>query len=187
MPDVGISQTDQVWLPGVCRSAIQVAVMKGMERDDCADETELPGLRQSACLVYEDNPTLFQAVYRIGKLCNDKHYGFTLKPCPEGIPEIFINKYSFTDKHVGLFGRHVDWGPQKPSRRKLTVTLQLSPSANYQGGDLIYYTGPESAECKREQSSATVFPSWTLHEVTPLTAGERWSLVAFLEGPRPFF
>jgi PKHD-type hydroxylase len=30
----------------------------------------------------------------------------------------------------------------------------------------------------------TLFPSWSLHRVTPVTKGTRYSLVAWVSGPR---
>ena len=35
----------------------------------------------------------------------------------------------------------------------------------------------------REQGQIIVFPSYTLHEVTPITKGTRYSLVSWVSGP----
>ncbi|WP_395007140.1 2OG-Fe(II) oxygenase [Cypionkella sp.] len=39
------------------------------------------------------------------------------------------------------------------------------------------------AEASRNRGTATVFPSFVLHRVTPVTAGTRWSLTLWSHGP----
>jgi PKHD-type hydroxylase len=36
----------------------------------------------------------------------------------------------------------------------------------------------------KEQGKLIAFPSYTLHEVKPVTKGERYSLVAWITGPQ---
>ena len=36
---------------------------------------------------------------------------------------------------------------------------------------------------KKERGLITVFPAWTLHQVTPVVKGTRQSLVAWVSGP----
>ena len=77
---------------------------------------------------------------------------------------------------------HTDWGGTA-SNRKVSLTVQLSPSKDYKGGNVVLYDGPDPWVVDRTQGAATFFPSWTLHEVKPLMKGERWALVAFFCGP----
>jgi PKHD-type hydroxylase len=35
-----------------------------------------------------------------------------------------------------------------------------------------------------EQGSISMFPSYLLHQVTPVTSGERWVIVIWINGPR---
>ena len=70
------------------------------------------------------------------------------------------------------------------SCRKLSVTVNLSDPNEYRGGSLkLGAVGqPEAAEL-RARGSMLVFPSFVEHGVTPLLAGQRYSLVAWFSGP----
>jgi len=80
------------------------------------------------------------------------------------------------------YGWHLDIGPGPGARRKLSITLQLSDPSDYEGGDLEFRV-PDMA-ASRARGSMTIFPSWTVHRVSPVTRGERWSLVSWISGPR---
>jgi predicted 2-oxoglutarate/Fe(II)-dependent dioxygenase YbiX len=38
---------------------------------------------------------------------------------------------------------------------------------------------------RKQRGFVVAFPSWTLHQVTPVTQGNRQSLVAWITGPAP--
>jgi hypothetical protein len=75
--------------------------------------------------------------------------------------------------------------------RKLSLTINLSSPDEYEGGDLKFDHGPHEINryttCKeiRPQGSCVVFPSFTFHQVTPVTKGTRYSLVLWTLG-HPF-
>lgn len=80
------------------------------------------------------------------------------------------------------------------SVRKLSVVVQLSDPALYEGGELQIFDVAEDADrddldafhaAASAQGSAVVFPSFEYHRVLPMRAGVRHSLVAWLSGP-PF-
>jgi len=79
------------------------------------------------------------------------------------------------------------------SVRKLSVTISLTDSNTYEGGNLKFDLGENAdvenrfIECTeiRPQGSIIVFPSYNLHQVTPVTKGTRYSLVIWYYG-RPF-
>jgi PKHD-type hydroxylase len=69
--------------------------------------------------------------------------------------------------------------------RKLSFSLVLSDSADYEGGALEFFTssaGPSEAEQKRGRVIA--FPSYMVHRVTPITKGVRKSIVFWVVGPK---
>lgn len=75
--------------------------------------------------------------------------------------------------------------PKTPiADRKLSVVVQLSEPDRYQGGDLqlerFVHPNPEEL---RSRGAMIVFPSILFHRVTPITKGERSSLVGWMEGP----
>lgn len=78
------------------------------------------------------------------------------------------------------FRPHEDTGPHQ-STRKLSFSVQLSPSADYQGCDLIFPHRGETAD--REQGTLTVFPSILRHTVTPVIRGTRYAIVGWIHGP----
>ncbi len=76
--------------------------------------------------------------------------------------------------------------------RKLSVTVSLSDPANYDGGNLKFDFGPHGEKerfytCEeiRPRGSVIIFPSHIYHQVTPVTRGTRYSLVAWNLG-KPF-
>ena len=81
-------------------------------------------------------------------------------------------------------GWHVDCGEGPNTTRKLSLTVQLSDPAAYDGGDLEFLAMPASS-FMRHRGAAILFPALLAHRVTPVTRGSRHSLVAFLNGP-PF-
>lgn len=77
------------------------------------------------------------------------------------------------------------WRPGRSSspdiRRKLAVTINLN-TGDYEGGDLRFPEyGPELIQPPR--GGAVVFSCLMLHEVLPVTSGERFVLLMFLKQP----
>lgn len=84
----------------------------------------------------------------------------------------------------GHFGWHSDIGAGNwAAKRKLTVVVQLSDPADYDGGALELWPDSNVATAPRSRGLATVFPSFVLHRVTPVTRGTRWSLTLWAHGP----
>tara|TARA_Y100001938_G_C8094118_1_gene437001 strand:+ start:3365 stop:3961 length:597 start_codon:yes stop_codon:yes gene_type:complete len=77
---------------------------------------------------------------------------------------------------------HIDTGPGK-FVRKISASLQLSDGSEYVGGDLIIKNGRDEIPVDRTRGSLIVFPSTSLHKVTPIVSGQRESLVIWLSGP----
>lgn len=83
----------------------------------------------------------------------------------------------------GFYGWHTDFAGVRPLR-KLSISIQLSTSDDYEGGDLELMYGTEPQKLDRTRGAFIVFPSFMLHRVTPVTRGTRWSLVSWILGPR---
>jgi|TARA_R100001244_G_scaffold33925_1_gene31520 PKHD-type hydroxylase len=66
--------------------------------------------------------------------------------------------------------------------RKLSLTIQLTDPSKYEGGDLEIFQSHEPLKMEKEQGMAILFPSYVLHGVTPITKGERCSLVGWFTG-----
>lgn len=94
----------------------------------------------------------------------------------------------YDSEYLGHYGQHMDgvYGePSETQRRKLSLSIQLTSSNEYEGGDLILY--PYSFDAPilsdKDQGSMTLFRSHIIHEVKPVTKGTRFSLVAWVIGP----
>lgn len=85
----------------------------------------------------------------------------------------------------GFYGWHIDRGDKGVAapRRKLSISVQLSPPDDYEGGDLEINADATPIVAPRAQGCAIAFPSYALHRVTPVRRGVRHSLVAWLHGP----
>jgi len=108
---------------------------------------------------------------------NLKYYGFDITSLEEGIQ---LTSYDANDS--GTYGWHQDFrGDGTP--RKLSLVLQLSEPTEYKGGELELLTSKTPIAIEKERGRITIFPSWTLHQVTPVTEGTRQSLVVWVSGP----
>lgn len=86
----------------------------------------------------------------------------------------------------GLYDWHMDKGRytrSEISRRKLGLTIQLTKPEEYGRGDLELKLGDDDLLMPGQRGTAIIFPSYVLHRVTPVSYGERRSLVAWVSGP----
>jgi len=97
----------------------------------------------------------------------------------------FIEGFQFTHypSPGGKYKKHIDRG-KNMLIRKLSLTIQLSDPNSYKGGDFVLYEADQPILIPKEQGKLIAFPSYTLHEVKPVTKGERYSLVAWITGPQ---
>jgi predicted 2-oxoglutarate/Fe(II)-dependent dioxygenase YbiX len=76
------------------------------------------------------------------------------------------------DLHAGAAGR------------KLAGVVQLSDPDKYDGGALLMRFAHHAVPMPTTRGTLIAFPGWTVHEVEPVTRGERWSLCVNGWGPR---
>ena len=81
----------------------------------------------------------------------------------------------------GKFDMHID-NSYNTVIRKLSISIQLTDPKKYKGGDLNLYLDRKKIAMKKEQGCLIAFPSYVLHEVTPIIKGERNSLVVWITG-----
>jgi PKHD-type hydroxylase len=75
------------------------------------------------------------------------------------------------------------YGAEREGHFKLTMVVQLSEPSDYEGGFLEVWPDGNVRQSETARGAATIFPSFHLHRVTPVTAGERWSLTVWAHGP----
>ena len=168
------------WHPGVlspeeCRQVI--AMGERLPRTDGRVELGPDAYRVSHIAwigPQPDNHWLFHKLAILFAQAN-RHYGFELTG--------FIDALQYTkygpEQH---FEWHLDVGVDRTSARKLSMTLQLSESNDYTGGALEFFSADTGDET-RQLGSATFFPSYLAHRVSPVQSGVRRSLVAWAYGP----
>ena len=136
-------------------------------------------IRDSSNIWIERNDTnmwLFDKMLALVMSAN-KQFGFEVD---------FFEALQLAKYEVGQFYNwHVDLGPGHMGNRKLSVTVQLSDTDSYEGGDLVLDDGADFM-APRELGSVTVFPSFMRHKVTPVTKGTRYSLVVWASGTQRF-
>lgn len=123
----------------------------------------------------KENYWMFEKLTQLVTELNRDYFKFDIYGAIEG--------FQFT-RYVapgGKYGKHVD-NSYNTTTRKLSFTLQLSDPRDYEGGDLCLYFGKNPDIMVKEQGHVVVFPSYTLHEVTPVTQGTRYSLVSWITG-----
>lgn len=82
------------------------------------------------------------------------------------------------------YGLHTDaslLATQPPIRADVSCTVFLNDPADYDGGELATTLGDVSVGLKLPPGHAVFYPSVTLHQVKPVTRGERLVAIAFLE------
>ena len=99
-----------------------------------------------------------------------------------GIETIQFTNYDCNDK--GFYCKHTDT-LKHLLERKLSCTVQLSDENSYEGGDVILHSCQKPEYLPKRRGTIIFFPSYIVHEVTPVTYGIRNSLVSWIQGP-PF-
>ena len=93
----------------------------------------------------------------------------------------------YRENDSGYFDWHSDYGRDRndPGQepRKLTLSLQLSDGASYDGCDLEARAVWQADTAPRERGTLVAIRSNVLHRVTPITRGMRKSLVIWATGP----
>lgn len=126
-----------------------------------------------------DTGWLFERLASVGRQANGKFYDFDL----HGFVEPF--QYTVYSSENAHYSWHMDKGNLSSAPRKLSIVLQLSDPTEYEGGDLELMTGADNVvTIERKKGLIVIFPSWIMHRVTPVTAGTRKSLVAWIAGPK---
>ncbi|HEX8233716.1 MAG TPA: Fe2+-dependent dioxygenase [Caulobacteraceae bacterium] len=88
---------------------------------------------------------------------------------------------------VGMnYGAHSDApfmniGQPRMLRSDLSCTIFLGDPTTYEGGELSIQLGARGIDIKLPPGGAVVYPSTTLHQVKPVTSGERLVAITFIE------
>lgn len=162
----------------------------GTINDSGESVTDNP-VRNSDISFFEWNNDLdwfFRTINNIIGRMNDRWFGFELNG---------FNHFQYTEYHAeskGHYGWHMDMCMGKENLpknmhepRKLSFSLCLNQQiTDYKGGDFQINMGRECEPKTMPQQKGRIlaFPSWMLHQVTPVTEGVRKSIVIWVTGPK---
>lgn len=131
-----------------------------------------------------ENEWIFNKLLNVAELINDNFYKFDL---------LGFNHFQYTEynKPGATYDYHPDMlmGVNVPQglelTRKLSFSLILSDTSEYQGGDFEMKLSSSPAD-KLEQKRGRIiaFPSYLMHRVSPIISGCRRSIVFWAVGPR---
>jgi PKHD-type hydroxylase len=100
---------------------------------------------------------------------------------PRCVSTLMISKTA----NGGYYGPHVDNAIMGSSaariRTDLSFTLFLTPPEDYEGGELVVHSSGMIQRIKGEAGQLVLYPSSSIHEVTPVTSGERIVCVGWIE------
>ncbi len=135
----------------------------------------------------KENNWIFERLNWAIERINDDFYNFDLN----GYDSFQYSQYK--SAQLGKYDWHIDifTGDYSPTNnagtRKLSLTFLLSePNVDFEGGDFQITQGSENQAQTIEMKKGRIiaFPSFILHRVTPVTKGERKSIVIWVEGPK---
>ncbi len=121
---------------------------------------------------------LYERIWEVAQEINRRGLGIDISGV-EG--HIQLARYDSSDQ--GFYDWHTDFAGFRPLR-KISISIQLSRSEDYEGGDLELFTLNRPQRVERARGALIAFPSFVLHRVAPVVRGTRWSLVAWVLGAR---
>jgi PKHD-type hydroxylase len=160
-----------------CQKIINIAKDKGLIKGTTFKESDIRDSKISWLYPADGIDWVFRRVTDITLNLNERFFKFDLFGLNEG--------FQFTNYEApsGKYGKHVDRS-MSMSVRKLSISIQLTNPEEYEGGELKLYDGDddEASVMDKTQGTLIIFPSYILHEVMPVTKGERNSLVTWVTG-----
>ena len=147
-----------------CEKIIAIGKNKGLIEATVVGTAAEHQVRKSkvSWLYPDDIAWVYRRVTDIVLHANEKFFRFDIFGLNEGFQ--FTNYVAPSNK----YGKHVDRGLNIPVR-KLSISIQLSDPEEYEGGDLCLHGGDSGMSMDKKQGTLILFPSYTLHEVMPVT------------------
>lgn len=129
--------------------------------------------KEKILLPNEKNLWIYERLEKYVVEANKNFFNFDITV----IKELQVLKYEEND----FFLLHYDIGSNMTSTRKLSIVVLLSHPSEYEGGNLYFIP---KITFNNKQGTMIIFPSYIIHEVSKITWGERYTLVAWVHGPR---
>jgi len=162
------------WLQNKAKNATKKAGVGGVNNNNVNVQTrrsEVDWLGNTP-----DTKWVFDKFADVALRLNAEHYRLDLTGFGEPLQ---LTHYDQAEN--GMYGWHQDYGTG--ISRKLSMAMQLTDPSEYEGGNLQVMTTGTPVNIRKQRGLIAVFPSYVLHQVTPVTQGSRQSLVAWVSGP----
>lgn len=156
---------DADWVDGRVTAGTQAALVKNNQ--------QLP-----------ENAPQIVALRRLVLMALNRNAMFFTAALPSKILPPFFNRYSGETNHYGF---HVDNAMRMPPdgggyvRADVSATLFLSKPDEYEGGELTIDDTFGKHGLKLKAGSMVVYPSSSVHQVSPVTKGERVACFMFIQ------
>ena len=106
-----------------------------------------------------------------------RHPMFRMAARPRQVTPLLFSRY-----RDGMeYGTHVDDPVMHNLRSDVSFTLFLADPKSYDGGELVMETTAGEQAFKPGAGQMIIYPSTTLHRVTPVTKGERFAAVGWCQ------
>ena len=158
-----------------CSTIINIAKKKGFIKGQTLANND--ARKSRICWLYPaDNiEWVYRKITDVVLNLNNRFFNFNIFGINEGLQ--FTNYKAPSDK----YSKHLDKSLGMVVR-KLSVSIQLTDPKEYEGGELYLYDSDKGQLMNNKQGTLIMFPSYVLHEVKPVTKGERNSLVTWVTG-----
>ncbi len=168
-----------VFSPPECAAIIELGLSLPQVNGAVGNEVVDTTLRRSTVAWIEhkkENAWMWDKLAPLVQMMNKKYYNFNLVG--------FLECAQFTEyDDIGShYTWHMDYGSGLLSRRKLSLVVQLTDESEYEGGHLELFYSKEPLRAGKGLGNLIIFPSYTMHRVTPLVSGKRYSLVLWVSG-----
>jgi PKHD-type hydroxylase len=175
-----------VFTPDECKEIVRIcsqynmrdATVGGFNTDNNLVKTDIRESRVVFLAPIQDLQWVYRKLTDCVHVVNNAHFKFDLWGFSEAL--------QFTEYVApsGNYGFHTD-RVVNGTIRKLSLVVQLTDETTYTGGDFEIMDASYPEKLPRTQGTVLLFPSYTLHRVTPVTEGTRYSMVGWITG-KPF-
>jgi PKHD-type hydroxylase len=164
-----------------CKKIIELGKKRSLEKGVSVGATAEDYRSSNVAWIFPSDETnwIFSRLAEISTKLNNDFFKFDLFGLVEG-----LQFTEYVGEECGKYDKHMDT-IFDGIVRKLSITVQLSEEDDYEGGEVILHIGSDNYTNTKDQGNLLAFPSFTLHEVRPVTKGTRYSLVAWVTG-KPF-
>ncbi|NKF22467.1 Fe2+-dependent dioxygenase [Solimonas marina] len=167
-------------IPKVLSAEAVQAVRRALEQADWADGRETVGVQGAQVKRNEQLPDSSPLKAELGALVQaalDRHPLFFAAALPVRVMPPRFNRY----QNGGTYGFHIDGSVMRVQaadraayvRSDISCTLFLNEPQDYDGGELVISDTYGEHRIKLPAGDMVLYPSSSLHQVTPVTRGAR--------------